>query len=307
MIPKWVSHVDWFTATLKVDIRNYGEAALDSSVVTRFAQDVFYQYGMGGEGVVAERANQFYRYAVRDVESGATLHIPLVPENQGVMLVATGTACRRLTDATETMRLLHRDGWTFTRVDMAFDVFDSGTTVDDMAAHYAIASNGNKQRKVTIIRSRKGDTLAIGARSSAKYYRIYDKAGEQGLDMDWIRVEAEYKQEAAMHAAQALFENPTAWISDVLRLYDTPLISGLMDAMRDARTTDAAIPSTSPFARDGRERWLQQTVIPAMTKMLFDSPEGFAEAMRQIMFENGYRKLVFALDENGDLTTDLPF
>lgn len=286
MVGKWVSHIDWFTATLKTTIPDYAGERHDGYAAHVFAADVFDNYGMGGEGIQVISPARFYRYGFKDVESGVTLHIPLEPQNQGVMMVASGSACRQLRNAIEQAGKLLMDGWNFSRVDMALDVFDAKQPVFGVKMQYGLCNAGNKQRKQTFIESRNGDTFYVGSRTSAKFYRVYDKGAEQRVDMDWIRVEAEYKQEAAINVIHEVTLNPTAWVSDVLRVMGENGWGGVYDALRDAKTVDVDIPTTSPGTQDNRERWIRQTVGGTIARLMVEDEELLIDIVRAALREN---------------------
>lgn len=105
----------------------------------------------------------------------------------------------------------------------------------------AIESNeGNKLPEPVLIAPRKGkgDTLAIGSRSSPRYGRLYDKGAESGEDYyhsSW-RYEVEYKGEAVPHILRAL---RTAKFD---RTFILRTVAGQFDSWHISRTFNTASP-----------------------------------------------------------------
>jgi phage replication initiation protein len=90
------------------------------------------------------------------------------------------------------------------RVDLAFDDFIGNFSIEYAKKAYADgafkSAKGGANPKATTIMQQQGDivtghTFAVGSRQSNNYWRIYDKAQEQGLNgVDWIRSEVEMKK-----------------------------------------------------------------------------------------------------------------
>lgn len=91
------------------------------------------------------------------------------------------------------------------RVDLAYDDFDGNYSIDYAEKAYfddAFKSrNGGRNPKATYIKEVQGHTItgytfAVGSRQSNVYWRIYDKAQEQGAPSGtvWYRTEAELKK-----------------------------------------------------------------------------------------------------------------
>jgi len=297
---KLVSHVDWFTATFKMSIPDLDEAVYDPTIILNFVFELFRVYGLAEEGVKWSKSTPFYRWAVVDTATGLTAHIPDKPEIQAVMLQASGKVCRALPDVNGLIGSLLQDGWNFSRLDMALDVFESGWSIGHAYSAYQLYNQGNKQRKVTFIESRNGDTLYLGSRTSAKFYRVYNKGAEQRVDHDWIRIEAEYKQEAAIVAANALRETPLAWFGDVYRVFGQPEQGTMAHIWMEMGQPSESFPTTVPPTRDGRERWISGTVIPTLERMVREDVDLFLETVEAALRRGGlegFRLMIVPIDD----------
>jgi phage replication initiation protein len=101
------------------------------------------------------------------------------------------------------------------RIDLAYDDFDGNYSVDYAKKAYDDDAfknpRGGAYPICTVIESRKGrdvagSTFAVGSRKSGVYWRIYDKALEQGIQGEtWNRNEVELKK-----CSSDVLENPAA-------------------------------------------------------------------------------------------------
>lgn len=75
----------------------------------------------------------------------------------------------------------------FTRIDLAIDLFNYN--IQD----YNIIDIGNRKKAYFYSRTNELETFYSGSNKSSKYIRIYNKAREQKLDMDWWRFELQLR------------------------------------------------------------------------------------------------------------------
>lgn len=93
----------------------------------------------------------------------------------------------------------------FTRLDLAIDVRDSEFSVQDYAKLIRRGEYKARAKKPNLIDGfGNGDTLYIGSRQSERMLRIYDKAKEQGINGDWIRIELEIKGKKSRSHGRAI-------------------------------------------------------------------------------------------------------
>ena len=140
-----------------------------------------------------------------------------IHSNMGVSVFISGNGCLVYSQY-HTMiglikRVLRRGDCSFTRLDLACD--DKVGILDVTKIHKEIDDEclrsrfmkfpfvGDTKKKVTKIQ-----TQYLGSkRGSDVYFRIYDKAEEQGYDGVWNRIEGVFKHEHANEVAKLLVEN----------------------------------------------------------------------------------------------------
>lgn len=92
-----------------------------------------------------------------------------------------------------------------TRIDLALDARDERLKIGSLAS--AVKHNQDKLRVKTyshIVSQDGGETLYLGSRQSEQYLRIYNKAAEQQIDGDWVRIELELKGSRAHQVGSML-------------------------------------------------------------------------------------------------------
>lgn len=239
-----------------------------------FAASYLDDLGLGGYGLTRVNPNPFYAHAFKVGEGRGVLHVSDRPDRQGMMLVMSGQALAFI-DGWQFLRAATSLNWKVTRLDLAYDFINVGEDIETTYGLYRAAYHAPK-RQVTYIESESGSTLYLGSRSSAKMLRLYDKAAEQKVPMDWKRLEIEYKAEAAANAASALLQEldlygPYALANDALSILDTPA-SQYASMLEFGGLT--AVRST-PQIKGSTEVWLHQSVLPALKKFSRAEPERF--------------------------------
>lgn len=81
-----------------------------------------------------------------------------------------------------------------TRIDLALDARDERLQISSLAAIVKHSTENLKIKSFShIISQDGGETLYLGSRQSEQYIRVYNKAAEQNIEGDWIRIELELK------------------------------------------------------------------------------------------------------------------
>lgn len=127
--------------------------------------------------------------------------------NDTVYFQISGKGCQYLFQHTTKERLHH---WltffgvdTLTRLDLCYDDFDGNFTCQHAIDAYSDdgfkRSQGGRNPKIKHELERCGDEVTgeivrIGSRQSDVYWRVYNKAKEQGIDTAWHRSEVELKK-----------------------------------------------------------------------------------------------------------------
>lgn len=81
-----------------------------------------------------------------------------------------------------------------TRIDLALDAREEHLSIGSLASIVKHSTDGLKIKSFSHIVSQDGgETLYLGSRQSEQYIRVYNKAAEQNMQGDWIRIELELK------------------------------------------------------------------------------------------------------------------
>ena len=170
-----------------------------------------------------------------------------------------------------------------TRVDVAIDIKNAGTTVIHFYDQYRKGHAGRKY-VTSFVEGTTGATFYIGSRTSEKMVRIYDKAAEQGESGDWVRFELECKGDAAISALKSLYKADYGVFAGVIAsMYAVP------DSTLNSLFRDIIIPGDikpeKPIS-DGLGWWVK-SVIPALSKLHREMPDKY-EIVISLIRENGH-------------------
>lgn len=147
----------------------------------------------------------------------------------------------------EHLLFVRETGLHVSRFDIALDIRDN---IDFDVAKKILGKSG---RWSTAAGGGRVETLYSGKRSSARFFRLYDKAAEQGVAPPWWRVELEAKNRAAGAYFDAYLDDAVQVVDDVLRRVsaaawaNTPPPSGWMIFVPRPSSAD-------PFQSVGRYR-----------------------------------------------------
>jgi hypothetical protein len=252
--------VDWLRATIVVEhraiykVRNnlqklFGEVAWAESSMVPFSYN---------QGVECDYAGVYWN----------TEH----PEF-GLMLDMSGTRLARLREAGlidgEIMIGAHEQGWSFTRVDVAMDIFNSGARPRGLYNAWVQGDMTTKARKVGIIQSRTlagvaGETVYFGSRQSDVMLRVYDKAAEMGQEGDRIRLEWEVKRAKANAIAMSIVDQGIP--RTLAALFREQITAGLPEWVQSAIDVEFEVVRIEGAKDTNFERWFLSTVLPAIAK-----------------------------------------
>lgn len=170
-----------------------------------------------------------------------------------------------------------------TRLDLAIDIM-AGDPLDVWVA----AGRGEvltTLRKRTMVTSDTGITVYLGSRSSDRFVRVYDKAGQLGLPGPWVRVELELKGDAANGIARFLAqEGVTPIMATVRAVVDCPTLPWWTDAFRGH---DAVWGAPKIEARPDRSAWIAKQVVPALIDMHRTDLSAFMSTYRDLVSRVG--------------------
>lgn len=271
---KYSVRIDWVTLTKRGYFPMPFGDEMNLSNAEHIAHAVIRELLPDERGTRREKNNPFYAYAFRGLETGVVVHVALDVVKQGVMVVFSGQACDYVGDMRDTLKRAIDLEMSLTRADVAFDIHNGGESVRDLATLHDELYGEEPPRKTAFISSKGGDTFYVGSRSSPKMVRVYDKAAQQKVHADWVRVELELKYEAARNAMAHLSRYPAAMGSVIAQVVGVPS-SRLMQVCEDAAQGDITLRSTKEKTQGDRLLWLMKSVMPAIETLLHDNPAEF--------------------------------
>jgi hypothetical protein len=256
--------VDWLTMTYRFQGRCDGSA--DSTVI---AADVLNVLGVPVDHKwTAGGKEGFYRWTWQIGNPQISISVAEDLENQGVKVVMSGKVLSRL-NASEVIRNALYGGFRITRCDVAIDLYGFEYKARELGEFYNDEHRFMPVRKTQLITSpRGGDTFYIGSRQSDRMYRIYDKGAEQGNDdLDWLRIEGEFKGDLAVSAALAASgEGFTDVVGDFVRVFDCPDHPVIVGMVEIPGVENGSITVVSDDRVEGLG-WWERSVVPALVKM----------------------------------------
>lgn len=282
------SKVDWLTLTRKydeqfnpIDTNDARSIALAVYMTMYYDRDIIPRF----ENAQSQR---FYKYSfINDV--GVRVDIAEELQKQGVRIVFSGKATDVEHDyLREMITRLSQDGYRPTRVDVAFDIFDSKHTAEEVYENYLFASGLNGAKTFAYLASSSGNTFNVGSRQSPVYARAYDKGKQQRTKKDWLRLELELKYEAAEQFFEFVMQTPANAWAEVLKrfwLADHPI----GDILREYASGLSEYIFRRPRTITNTEKWLYEQVLPAFQKWSREEPEGgilFLEELARILCQD---------------------
>ena len=136
-------------------------------------------------------------------------------EDMGIHVIYSGTSLRRIEehykmDLVDLLRFHRLKGDKVARLDVAIDLINTGVAVDDFVRDYHEKRVRTLTKQGTVIKGLDSDdyTFYIGSRKARKkLLRIYNKAAEQKIEGDWIRVELQVMGKPATNLADILVKS----------------------------------------------------------------------------------------------------
>jgi len=174
-----------------------------------------------------------------------------------------------------------------TRLDFALDVYAPNADPRHVWREWRGGRAKCRARSGTELNSHEGGvegyTCYIGSRSSARLLRVYDKAAQQGMQgVSWTRIELESKAPMAGALAQAMLETSIidAGRAAIRGYFDAPSLAWWQDAV-----SGPDVENLTPGERKETsfERWLYETVIPALEKAIRRGNAGLLVKLRELV------------------------
>ena len=201
-----------------------------------------------------------------------------VRDDMGVNMLFDGRSCNELhkagIDLLEVVRDFSRDGFKFTRLDLAIDIHEAEIDIVGLldCEHTGSANNDpvlvQKGKK-----ARGGATLYVGARQSEKFLRIYDKAKERKIkDVLWTRVELELKSETATKIAAKIVNMTFKEVSEMTRAMMRGIYDPENETYRDALGVETMRIGSTKNEEHNTYEWLMTSVAKTMAKLIVELP-----------------------------------
>lgn len=219
-----------------------------------------------------ERGMMGYTMGKRYADGRLELVNPSRPE-MGVHLVYSGATLAQLVDAGYVLNAWKVVEWHKnlnhkpTRIDLALDARGYGLSVKELADLFDkgdVVTNTGRGLFYAGLRDT-GDTLYVGANTSKKRMRIYDKAKERGQSGDWKRLELQLRGDYAVKAVDMIqaSEKKADTIAALIRGYcDFP--SSRAYSMIVGFT---GLEMKSPDKPESNtDRWILEQVVPGLAK-----------------------------------------
>lgn len=171
-------------------------------------------------------------------------------------------------------------GHRVTRIDTAVDVFDSKSTVQEFADDWKnnrVVTRAKSGLLISDPKGESGDTFYLGSlKKRRKLLRVYDKAKEQKIDKDWLRLEMQYGQGAARSSAKQIAD--TECVEQTILGQLTGFAKFQVSAYREVvKNADSLLVRHDlPSGVDKRMEWLFNSALPALVKQEIETP-GFLD------------------------------
>jgi len=218
------------------------------------------------------RPAKYYQAAFQSKETGVVYHLSVQLQSQGWLAVASGKSARDAWNSGNLSAFIEVYKARVTRFDLAVDLFDSG--ISPLMEHdaFIIEHGPDSEFKEALHTGGEQGGYVRGDRQSERYYRLYDKAREQGLDIDWQRSEMEYKGDLAQWAYETYQDDPMMLVADTQRYLRTPE-SPLCTLLREVGLGGAVKRLKRAPAYHDREKWLAGQVLTSFISMAQEDPE----------------------------------
>lgn len=254
---------DWITATTKVHSIK--------QIIERFS------FGMGTSDWITAKATNGYEHALRH-PYGHVVRWTNKRDDMGVNVLFTGMPLKEIHDAgystLEIISWLCEEEFKFSRLDLAVDVHGIKFDLEEMQRRKFTGSvNKMPQLRKNGPNAEEGSTLEIGSRSSDKYLRIYDKAGQMDLKgILWFRFEIELGGRTATKVAHMIksmtFEQAGKFTQGMIKAMYTPEYEDFLLAMAEEPHKVSSTKETSHQTYD----WLMGTVSKSLARVILELP-----------------------------------
>jgi len=264
--------VDWLTLAGKVHRAEGDTSPVGYAGLVEYALEMARALEGRQPTLKTIRPAKHYQAAFQSKETGVGYHLSVQLHHQGYIVVASGKAARDTWSGSNLSSFMEVYRAHVTRFDLAVDMFDSGITPLMEHDAFMLEHGADSEFKEVLHTGAGQGGYVRGDRSAERCYRFYDKAREQGLDIDWQRSEMEYKGDLAHWAYETYKDDPMMLVADTPRYLRTP-DSPLSRLLREVCLGGVVKRLKRPPAYHDREKWLSGQVLTAFTAMAKDDPQ----------------------------------
>jgi len=213
--------------------------------------------------------------------------------SQGIMVTLTGRDLEQLREQkVEIGAVLHHILLTkssITRIDFAIDLYNSGVKPDDFLTAFEQGTLCAASKKTLRWQSKEagkdtGVTVQFGSRQSARCLRIYDKAAEQRVEKDWIRLELEVhgRQAKALLIAMVKYGAIVAGKAAI----DAFLKGTVMEIVKDVLGNKPEGVEIEPVGKKQTdwEKWMLDVALPAVEKAVREKVPGVVPRLELALY-----------------------
>jgi len=215
---------------------------------------------------------KYYAMSVNDLGSNIRVNLGENLSSQGWQIILSGQALGGFD--THGILPAFMDIWRgkITRADFAVDFIWSGCKVEHLAEDYRVEHGLEGVKSFSFISSKSGSTVYVGSRTSEKMLRVYDKGGEQGVPIDWLRVEFETKGGNAHRLFEVFLHNHRQVAAEMRDFLNTPdtMVSSLLNLVAHGQLVEA---TRQPRVVPDRVKWFNGQVMQSYIKLCQDDPE----------------------------------
>lgn len=236
-----------------------------------------FTYGTALEEWVTVKAHNGYENAIQH-PYGHNISWTSKRDDMGVHIRFSGRSLKELTDTgVDTIAIviwLSEEGFKFTRLDLAIDIFGVKIDLEELQrCKWAGSVNKLPQLIKDGPNCEEGSTMYVGSRDSEKFFRIYDKAGEQGeYGGIWTRAELELHSRTATKIAARIV---TMTVEEVAKLTGGIILGMYNPEHKDFQQAMNSTPEKVGSTKDSSHStydWIMATVSKSIAKTIIELP-----------------------------------
>lgn len=288
--------VDWLTLTKKLSLSEFEGNRTSAKLIQIMLREVA-AIGFDTTEWEVSRGDGFYDAHVRLLRGDVRVSGSMSLDRQGIRCVASGNGLVGDSFAVRVLWSAVESNWKPTRIDIALDVWNEGVSVEDWYEAWMNVHADNLQKSIKFLKSPRGDSFYVGSRHSETMLRIYDKAKEQGLANDWIRLEAECKGSRAITITPKILADLQSTAMLHVMLLSLPKYAPAQEIEEFAHGEiirwDYEVKS-----KDSTLKWLRDVVAPSLAKLYHEDVEEYEALMSlvsglSLRLEQGQKQMSF--------------